>query len=123
MDLNKAFDYGLINVFDKMKKGNGKYLKSVKKCFICNEAIDKGLLDHLEEVHPSESLKKLLEKFNEKMKDFEVVCKELYQIHYFLLMQQRKPNKEFTKSQEAKYLEMRRKMEEIFCDIFEDDEL
>ena len=27
MDLNKAFDYGLINVFDKMKKGNGEYLK------------------------------------------------------------------------------------------------
>ena len=123
MDLNKAFDYGLINVFDKMKKGNGEYLKSVKKCFICNAALEKGLMDHLEEVHHRESLKKLLEKFNEKMKDFEVVCKELYQIHYFFLQQQRKPNKEFTKSQEAEYWEMRRKMEEIFYDIFVDDEL
>lgn len=127
--MNTTAKFGCANVsmqdtlFEHVKKGDGEYLRSVKRCFICHKATEKGLMDHLETFHPKESLKNLLEMFNKKIDDFELACKELYQIHYFFLQQLRKPNKALTVAQDESYTKMIRRMERLFDAIFRDDEL
>ncbi len=110
-------------IFEKVTKGDGQYLRSVKKCFVCGKATEKGLVNHLEQNHSRAKIKEVLKLFAEKKKDFEQVCKELYQIHYFYLMQTRNIIRHPTISEKNIHDEMVDHMNRLYAAIYRDDEL